>query len=480
MNNRIMLITYADSMGKGFAELESILGRHFQGAVGGLHILPFFPSSGDRGFSPLCYDTADERFGTLDDVVRLGKKYDLMVDFMVNHISRQSPYFLDYLQKVEASPYKDFFVCYSDFWVNGEPTDDQLALIYKRKPKAPYYEAAFADGSTKKIWCTFSEEQMDLDVRTDATRAFFKDTLTAMCAMGASVIRLDAFAYAVKKPGTSCFFVEPEIWELLSSLQDIVAPQGTVLLPEIHEHYTIQHKLAEKGYWIYDFALPVLVLYTLYSGNGEKLKLWLEKSPMKQFTTLDTHDGIGIVDVKDLLDDGEIEYVKDKLFAEGANVKRIYNTAAYNNLDIYQINTTYYSALGNQDGAYLLARAIQFFAPGIPQVYYVGLLAGQNDLELLEKTKEGRNINRHYYSMEEIDREIERPIVRNLLELMRFRNRHPAFDLEGEIQLTLPQPSTLVITRKSGEHMAELTADLQSHAFTITCTGEGGYTFPAN
>lgn len=123
-----------------------------------------------------------------------------------------------------------------------------------------------------------------------------------------------------------------------------------------------------------------MVLHALYSGNGKKLGAWLQKSPMKQFTTLDTHDGIGIVDVKDLLDDHEIEYVKEKMYAKGANVKRIYNTAAYNNLDIYQINTTYYSALGNRDDAYLLARAIQFFAPGIPQVYYVGLLAGENDL----------------------------------------------------------------------------------------------------
>ena len=94
-------------------------------------------------------------------------------------------------------------------------------------------------------------------------------------------------------------------------------------------------------------------------------------SPKKQFTTLDTHDGIGIVDVKDLLPDEEVEKTKEQMFVKGANVKKIYNTEAYNNLDIYQVNTTYYSALGNNDAAYLLARAIQFFAPGIPQVYYV-------------------------------------------------------------------------------------------------------------
>ncbi len=134
-------------------------------------------------------------------------------------------------------------------------------------------------------------------------------------------------------------------------------------------------------------------------------------SPMKQFTTLDTHDGIGIVDVKDLLPDEEIEFTKDKMFAEGANVKKIYNTEAYNNLDIYQVNTTYYAALGEDDNAYLLARAIQFFAPGIPQVYYVGMLAGANDIALMESTKNGRDINRHCYSAEEVKEELKRPVI---------------------------------------------------------------------
>lgn len=147
-------------------------------------------------------------------------------------------------------------------------------------------------------------------------------------------------------------------------------------------------KLAERGYWVYDFALPMLLLYSLYFGKNERLLNWLRICPRQQFTTLDTHDGIGVVDVHDLLTQEEIEETKEYLFSRGANVKPIYNTPAYNNLDVYHLNCTYYSALGNNDAAYLLARAIQFFTPGIPQVYYVGLLAGENDLELLEKTKD--------------------------------------------------------------------------------------------
>ncbi|WP_256866656.1 sucrose phosphorylase, partial [Streptococcus pluranimalium] len=176
----------------------------------------------------------------------------------------------------------------------------------------------------------------------------------------------------------------------------------------------------------------------LYSGHTNQLAKWLKMSPMKQFTTLDTHDGIGVVDVKDILTDEEIEFASNELYKVGANVKRKYSSAEYNNLDIYQINSTYYSALGDNDKKYFLARLIQAFAPGIPQVYYVGFLAGKNDLELLESTKEGRNINRHYYTSEEIAEEVKRPVVKALLKLFSFRNNSAAFDLEGTIDVETP------------------------------------------
>ena len=301
IKNEIMLITYADSLGENLKDLKEILNEYYSGAIGGVHVLPFFPSSGDRGFAPMRYDVVDETFGTMEDVKEISKNNYLMYDFMVNHISRQSEFFKDFENKKDESKYKDFFIRYKDFWENGEPTEEQVDAIYKRKPRAPYYEVEFKDGSKEKVWCTFAEEQIDLNINSKVAREFIKNTLISMCKNGASIIRLDAFAYAIKKPGTSCFFIEPEMWDLLYEIQDTVNEYGVDILPEIHEHYTIQHKIAEKGFWIYDFALPVLVLHALYSGKGENLKRWLDMSPMKQFTTLDTHDGIGIVDVKDLM-----------------------------------------------------------------------------------------------------------------------------------------------------------------------------------
>ena len=465
LQNKIMLITYADSMGKNLKELHEVLNKNYKDAVGGVHILPFFPSSADRGFAPMRYDKVDETFGDFSDIEAIGKDYYLMFDFMVNHISASSEYFQDFLKNKEDSEYKDFFIRYSKFW-NGEPTQEQIDKIYKRKPRAPYIEAEFTDGSKEKIWCTFCEEQIDLDVTTDKTKDFIRRTLKDMCRHGAAVIRLDAFAYAVKKADTSCFFIEPDIWELLYDIEKIVKEENAEILPEIHEHYTIPMKIADKGFWIYDFALPVLTLHALYNHTGKYLKDWLEKCPMKQFTTLDTHDGIGIVDVKDLLPDEEIDAVKEQMYSQGANVKKIYSSEAYNNLDIYQVNTTYYSALGNNDDAYLMARAIQFFAPGIPQVYYVGMLAGSNDIELMERTKNGRDINRHYYTAEEVEKEQERSVVKKLKELMVLRNTHPAFSLDGTIEVEA-DGDMLVITRKYGKDSITLKANLSTYQFEI-------------
>ncbi|OZQ67139.1 sucrose phosphorylase [Paenibacillus sp. VTT E-133280] len=466
IKNEAMLITYADSLGRNLKELNEILDKHLRGVVGGVHLLPFYPSSGDRGFAPMDYTKVDPAFGNWADVEAMSKDFYMMFDFMINHISRQSPYFQDFLEKKDESEYADLFIRYKDFWPNGEPTQEDVDLIYKRKPRAPYVEVTFKDGSLEKVWCTFDEEQIDLDVTTETTRKFITDNLTFLAEKGASIIRLDAFAYANKKIGTNCFFVEPDIWEMLNHSEQTVAPYGVTVLPEIHEHYSIQLKIAEQDYYVYDFALPMLVLHALFSGKVNRLVHWLEICPRKQFTTLDTHDGIGVVDVKDLLSDEEAEMTRESLYSQGANVKKIYSTEVYNNLDIYQINCTYYSALGNDDQAYLLARAIQCFAPGIPQIYYVGLLAGVNDIELLEKTKEGRNINRHYYTQEEIDVEVERPVVQKLFNILKFRNSNPAFD--GDIQIEQLDDNNVVITWKNLLNEAKLEANLLTKAFTIS------------
>lgn len=390
IQNKTMLITYSDSLGNNLKDLYDNLEEHFGDAIGGVHLLPFFPSTGDRGFAPVDYDEVDSAFGDWEDVKRLGEKYYLMFDFMINHISRQSKYYKDYQEKHEASEFKDLFLNWDKFWPENRPTQSDVDLIYKRKDRAPKQEIVFEDGSVEHLWNTFGEEQIDLDVTKEVTMEFIRKTIQHLASNGCDLIRLDAFAYAVK-----------------------------------------------------------------------------------QFTTLDTHDGIGVVDVKDILTDEEIDYASNELYKVGANVKRKYSSAEYNNLDIYQINSTYYSALGDDDVKYFLARLIQAFAPGIPQVYYVGLLAGKNDLKLLEETKEGRNINRHYYSNEEIAKEVQRPVVKALLNLFSFRNRSEAFDLEGTTEIETPTAHSIVIKRQNKDKSvtAVVEIDLQNQTYRVIENG---------
>lgn len=471
IENKAMLITYADTLGGDLRQLDLTMEKYFPGVFGGIHILPFFPSSGDRGFAVIEYDIVDPAFGTWEDIDRLGERYYLMADFMLNHASIRSKEFTDYMRNGDDSPYRDMFIHWDNFWPEGEPTDEELNALYRRKSGGPYLPFLRDDGKEVRLWNTFFEEQIDIDPYAKATQEYYRRNLSAI-ASHVPLVRFDAFAYASKVPGSSCFFVEPQIWEVLEIGMEPLRKAGAQMLPEIHENYTIQLKMAEKGYWVYDFALPTLLLHALHFGRADRLIHWLNICPHKQFTTLDTHDGIGLVDVVGLLGEEEIDAtqeVVDRLTADAKpyipfpSVVRIPGKPVQR----YQMMTTYYSALGCDDRAYLLARAVQLFTPGIPQVYYVGLLAGENDLEGMKTSSDPRTLNRHSFTEPEIQGATEKPVVKQLLEILRFRNDCPAFD--GDFTVNQGDGSgKLCMTWTNKDCLATLSADLKEKSFCIT------------
>ncbi len=473
MRNGVVLITYADSFGGNLKSLRSNLDKYFRDCISGIHLLPFFPSSGDRGFSPVRYDEIDPAFGTWDDLAKLGSGYEIAADFMVNHISRQSMYFRDWFEKEDNSRYKELFLPVQKIFGNTAPTPEEISAIYRRQPGEPWLRIEFPSGKKEQVWCTFSEEQIDIDITSETGLELFEDTVARLGKAGIRMLRLDAVGYITKKRGTSCFMVEPEIWDILAGLKKIASAYNVELLPEMHEHYSIQLRMAGRGYHVYDFALPLLLLYAWYGRDFSPLKHWLSICPRKQFTTLDTHDGIGVVDAADLLSKEQTDFTVDKLYAQGSNVKRKYSSSEYQNLDIYQINCTYYSALGENDDAYIAARAIQFFAPGTPQIYYVGMLAGRNDLELVEKTRNGRDINRHNYSSVGIDAESGREVVKRLKKLMQFRMKCGAFNGTFSI-LPTEDKQKLCLQWADDSESAILDVDLSNCKCTITTTDSAG------
>ena len=384
-------------------------------------------------------------------------------------MSAQSPQFQDYLAKGQDSPYADLFLSYDSVFPNGATEKDILA-IYRPRPSLPFTNFSFKDGTKKLMWTTFTSNQIDIDVTSKMGVAYLEGILDTFQKSGVSMIRLDATGYAIKKPGTSCFMIE-ETFDFIDVLTKKAHDRDMAVLVEIHSFYKTQINIAAKVDYVYDFALPVLVLDTLFNKDASNLKKWLAVSPRNAITVLDTHDGIGVVDVASegdqagLIENARLDKIVDQIHlnSKGDSLKATGEAAS--NLDLYQVNCTYFDALGRDEKAYLMARAIQFFVPGIPQVYYVGLFAGENDMGLLSKTNVGRDINRHYYLKTEIEQELQRPFIQQLTQLMRFRNTHPAF--EGEFELLSTANDLLHIRWTKGADFAELQLNLNKQEMNI-------------
>jgi sucrose phosphorylase len=434
---RPQLITYPDSLGGDLAALGALLDGPLDGLFHGVHVLPPFPSSGDRGFAPTTYGEIDPRFGTWADIERLAARRDVLLDLMVNHLSRQSAEFRDFARRGLRSPAADLFITLDKIWPGGDPAPADVVRIFLRKPSAPFSTIEIREtGERERVWTSFGtaewSEQIDLDVSATATRDLIASWLRGLASHGVRIVRLDAVGYVIKKPGTSCFMVEPEIWTFLEWLTTLGGSFGLVVLPEVHAPYPTHRRLAERGLWTYDFVLPGLVLHALRTGRAGPLARHLAGSPARQFTTLDCHDGIPVrPDLDGVLEPTGMLALADEVERRGGNVNRLLSPGGDGGVDVHQLNCTYYAALGCDDDRYLAARAIQLFARGVPQVYYVGLLAGGNDEAAVERTGDGRAINRHDYTVAEIERSLTRPIVRRVLDLVRLRNSHPAF--EGEL-----------------------------------------------
>lgn len=480
VKNKVQLITYPDSLGGDLRALDQALETHFPGVFeGGLHILPPFPSSGDRGFAPLTYLEIDPRFGTWEDVRRLGERYDLLLDLMVNHISARSEFFQDFLEKGRASRFADLFITVDKVWPDGNPPREEVEKIFLRRTE-PFSEFEIAaSGEVERVWTTFGKvspsEQIDLDVHAPATRRLLGDFLANFSRNRVKIVRLDAVGYVIKKPGTSCFFVEPEIYHFLDWITELAGSQGIVLLPEVHAHYSTQYGLAGHGHWIYDFILPYRVLEAFVNRTATGLCAYLRERPRRQFTMLDCHDGVPVKpDLNDLYDSESARKVVATCLERGGNLSLIFSPRHRDpdGFDVHQIRGTYYSLLGADDDAYLAARAIQFFTPGVPQVYYVGLLAGENDHAGAQASGEGRDINRHNYSLEEIERALGKPAVRRLVKLIRFRNEHPAF--EGEFRVLESDPHEVRLDWDAGSSGCTLVVDLRDFRAEVVCRDARG------
>ena len=463
LRNAVQLICYPNRIGNDLGDLYQVLDAHLSRAIGGVHILPLYPSNADGGFSPLTHKEVDPAYGSWDDVERISARFDLCLDLTLNHISDESVEFKDFLEHGHKSDYADLFVHVEKL---GEISPDDLAKIHIRKEKEPFREVTFADGSTDRVWCTFTERQIDLNYDSELTYNLMEDYISFLTERGVKLFRLDAFGYTTKRLGTSCFLVEPDVYEICSWINGVAEKYGAETLPEVHDHPSYQYAISLHHMRPYGFALPPLLLYSLLDGDSRYLKQWLRMCPRNQITVLDTHDGICIPDVEGVLPQEKIQHLIDNVSARSADpiVRRsaanVHSVGA-----IYQLTCTYYDALKQNDDAYIAARAIQFFAPGIPQVYYVGLFGGTNDIELMEETGEARDINRHWFSVDDVETALSQKLVRRQIKLMEFRSTYPAFD--GTFHLEYSNDSSVCIEWRKDEFWCQLFVDLLFKKSTI-------------
>jgi sucrose phosphorylase len=481
MKNKVHLIAYVDRVGSGgIAELHALLSGALKDVFGAVHLLPFYnPIDGaDAGFDPIDHCQVDPRLGDWADVKELSVEFGVMADVIVNHVSDGSPQFLDYLQNGSASPYSGLFLTRESVFPAGA-SDADLAAIYRPRRGQPFIEITLQTGQRATLWVTFTDHQIDIDVRHPLGKSYLQRVLSKLADSGVTMVRLDAVGYAIKKPGTSCFML-PETFDFIGEIASDAGALGIEVLVEVHAYFRRQIEIASHVDRVYDFALPPLVLHAFAFGTAEYLKNWIRIRPNNAVTVLDTHDGIGIVDIgadpgdraghPGLVPPEQIDALVEHIHAASGGQSRLATGVAASNLDLYQVNCTFFDAMARDERRYLLARAIQFFLPGIPQVYYVGLLAGHNDLQLLESTGVGRDINRHYYDRTELEAQLTRPVVKDLINLIRFRNDHPAFS--GEFSLQESHPATIAMRWVLGDHFAELKVQLATAEYELSYSAD--------
>jgi sucrose phosphorylase len=261
MRNEVQLITYVDRFGgKTLTELQELLEGPLNGAIGGVHLLPFFHKidGADAGFDPIDHTRVDDRLGDWSDIRKMSANLEVMADVIVNHMSSESPQFLDYSQKGSASEYDGLFLTMEAVFPNGATENDLLA-VYRPRPGMPFTVTTLANGERRLLWTTFTPQQIDIDVNTPAGQAYLESILKKLSQSGVTMVRLDAVGYAIKKAGTNCFMM-PETFEFIKVFAQRGRELGLEVLVEIHSYYKRQMEIAQQVDWVYDFALPPLVL----------------------------------------------------------------------------------------------------------------------------------------------------------------------------------------------------------------------------
>jgi sucrose phosphorylase len=469
------ILVYAERVGGNLGEIEKLLKTSLKD-FDGVHVLPFFhPYDGDdAGFDPIDHTIVDPRLGNWTDFKRISDTHELTADLIVNHASNFSPEFLDWQKNGDESPYDGMFLTFDTVFPNGA-NEEEITSFYRPRPGFPFtaYEVA---GKRRLVWTTFMPSQVDIDIKHSQGQDYLKRILEALKSGGVKVVRLDAVGYAVKTPGTDSFMTK-ETLEFVKEITELIHSYDMRVLVEVHAHYTQQLDIAPLVDLIYDFQTAPLLLHSLFTGSVDRLDKWFAIRPNNCLNVLDTHDGYGVIDGgpiggrPGLITQDEMAHIFEVAEKNTGGHSGIASVVPQWFSLPHQINATLPSIVNNDTG-YVLMRAVQFFLPGEPQVYYVGLFNGKDDKELFEKTQQGRDVNRHHYTPQEIQEKLQDPVTQAIIALARVR-KHPAF--EGAFSFKVLGQSTMQLAWSFNQEEITLTIDTAKPSFKIRASGSKSF-----
>ncbi len=468
----MILITYGDLVrgeeSTPLATLHKFIDTFNRGAINTLHILPFFPYSSDRGFAIVKFRSVDPKLGTWEDIMRIESRYDLMFDGVLNHCSSRSQMFREFLR---GNPgYKDFFISYAR---PDDLTPNQRSKIFRPRTSDILTKFNTIDGP-RYVWTTFSKDQIDFNFRNPAVLMAVIESLLFYVRRGADSIRLDAVTYIWAEPGTECIHL-PQTHEIIKLLRDIlgvIAP-GVALITETNVPHSENISYFGNGYdeahMVYNFALPPLVLHTFYTGDATVISGWaqdleIESEVATFFNIIDTHDGIGLMGVKGILSNKEIDFIIQRAKEHGAYIS--YKMSEERTEEPYEINSTWWSAVNREDineditlqvKRFVASRSISLVLQGVPGVYVHGAIGTSNDHERVRKTGVKRDVNRGVIDSKMVAEGLKNPefkisllrLLNSKIGLIRTRNR--AFHPNGNQSDLMISPDLFTVLRISPE-----------------------------
>ena len=454
--NDCMIISYADSISaEGEVPLQTLrrfLSIHVGDTFGRLHLLPFFPSSSDDGFAVIDYRMVDHHVGGWCDIEDLAQDYDLMFDLVINHCSRESLWFADFING--RDPGRHYFITL--------PEESDVSAVMRPR-SSPLISAVHTYGGIRHVWNTFSEDQIDLDFSNPRVLLEFVDILMLYIDRGAKLIRLDAIAFLWKRLGSNCMSL-PEthaVVKLLRLLIDEVCPHVRLITETNvpHDENVSYFGNGDEAHVVYQFSLAPLLLYSFVFGDGTYLTNWAARlapppAGTKFLNFIASHDGIGLRPLEGLMPQDSITRLVDKMHARGGFVTM--RDAGDNEQRPYEINISLMSAFGGEQGvpAYLAAHALLVSFRGMPALYIHSLLGTLNDISLVEQTGRTRSINRSRWQLHELHEaladqaSLHARVFKDLLQLIERRNAQPALQPHCA-QAVIPTLSGVFAMRRS-------------------------------